>query len=1530
MATNSQESELIIRARDLSSEPIAKIAETVTKLAAALGIQTDAANKGEGSMKGLSLAVSDLDRVLAAVLNQSSKLDAFEKSIARVADATSGYAKAKADLDAFKASMEGVEKPTADQAATLVKLQAAVTAAGRESRAAEAQFTRQSAAMAKLGVDTANLTAAQATNAASLQTVSNAIRNATTAQVNYGEVRSKARADAAAQTKAENDAAAALKKIADEEIAQQRALDKAKQDSAAIADKVAKQLLDIEKQQQDALRVQAAEQAELNRLRKAAQDTLSGTAPSGLGASPEAVQQINSASSALAGILAPAAQARATLAGVEAEVTSVGKALEGTDKKSKDYLRTLQDTTEQSKRALTAQAQLVDSYRNQERATLSAGEAANTAYAAVEKLDKELAAASAPSRELSTALTKAKNDLASATAEYEKQNLSLTKLRQALEAAGIDYTKLDVTSARLNASAVNLTKTVKQLDEALAAGEKAHGGSVSFFGIRPDQISNIEHEVSHAFDAIAAGASPFRALLEQLGKLLFNFQGALQRVTPYLGYMALAALPLIAALGTLSRALQDAGSSRDFENRLRVMNETTLATGKSLTETAREIAHFGVAFQDARKGVDEFLKAGLNPAYFTVLGEAADKLSVSFGITFQEASKKLAEGLTTGVEGVSNLNKEFGLFTPAQAELIRHTYELGETNKAMALTLDAVKEAAARAGAEARGPASQAMIGLKNAYSDLTAAIANNRVIAGLIAQLGDLARAVTVLINLGGGGGTGTGYTQRILDANDAAIKKQKDGLEEINRLRNSPENAGGVHNAELDKEAKDRQKAIDELTDTNNKLREKAGLQAKGTEGAAQENQQLRANNQAQQVSRDLYVAEREEERLARSDRKLKGEEARKYDEERNANFQKLLVLRAQARGLDTEDPKVKESIQRDAADAARRLQEVRTRQNQQDEAEQRALALRTAEANAAGLKGAQRLAAEKTVINLKVEQETTRLAEKEGISREEAANKFAADIAAFRTAEEGKAQRAADKGRQAGADKALNAEESITKRLLALKERLDGQDKTDVEAQKRRIEEKYEKEELLIQQARRKGAGTAGTINLDEVEAELAAAKKKEIENTVLASQEAALNALLTERKTAYAAVTDAVKTGSISAAEGFNRINQISAQLSPKIQELAKKALEFAKNLGGADPTPKVAAAIAMFQKQVQGVTEKEDAGPLVAVEAALGRINNLAKQRKDIEVAYQALQKDGLVSSTTADQKIEEAYKRTSPEIQKIIDETKTQLDQMKQLGQITPETYDLMIAKLTEYTAQAQYASAAQKELIKGIESSVETRAVSAFTNIATAIGKVVAGQGKFKDILSATAQAFASFAAGVLEDIAKIILKQTALAAISAVVAYLTGGASTAGGASAVASATSAGSAVSSIGSSFSAGGLTSSSVSHEGGVVGRGNGMSRTLSADAFTNAPRFHTGSIVGLNSDEQTAILQKGEEVLSKDNPRNILNASSGGSNIQQQRPLRNVLVMDQKDLAGAMAGAHGEDMVLTHIRNNTAAVRTMIS
>lgn len=64
---------------------------------------------------------------------------------------------------------------------------------------------------------------------------------------------------------------------------------------------------------------------------------------------------------------------------------------------------------------------------------------------------------------------------------------------------------------------------------------------------------------------------------------------------------------------------------------------------------------------------------------------------------------------------------------------------------------------------------------------------------------------------------------------------------------------------------------------------------------------------------------------------------------------------------------------------------------------------------------------------------------------------------------------------------------------------------------------------------------------------------------------------------------------------------------------------------------------------------------------------------------------------------------------------------------------------------------------------------------------------------------------------------------------------------------------------------------------VSHGGGVIGAG-GASRMVPAYAFAGAPRMHGG---GLAADERAAILQTGEEVLSRTDPRNVLNGGGAG-------------------------------------------------
>lgn len=68
-----------------------------------------------------------------------------------------------------------------------------------------------------------------------------------------------------------------------------------------------------------------------------------------------------------------------------------------------------------------------------------------------------------------------------------------------------------------------------------------------------------------------------------------------------------------------------------------------------------------------------------------------------------------------------------------------------------------------------------------------------------------------------------------------------------------------------------------------------------------------------------------------------------------------------------------------------------------------------------------------------------------------------------------------------------------------------------------------------------------------------------------------------------------------------------------------------------------------------------------------------------------------------------------------------------------------------------------------------------------------------------------------------------------------------------------------------------------------HGGGVVGEPGGMTRAVSPlaalRAISSGPRYHSGGVVGLGSDEELAVLRRGEEVLTRDDPRHVRNRGS---------------------------------------------------
>lgn len=112
---------------------------------------------------------------------------------------------------------------------------------------------------------------------------------------------------------------------------------------------------------------------------------------------------------------------------------------------------------------------------------------------------------------------------------------------------------------------------------------------------------------------------------------------------------------------------------------------------------------------------------------------------------------------------------------------------------------------------------------------------------------------------------------------------------------------------------------------------------------------------------------------------------------------------------------------------------------------------------------------------------------------------------------------------------------------------------------------------------------------------------------------------------------------------------------------------------------------------------------------------------------------------------------------------------------------------------------------------------------------------------------------------------------------------------------------------------------------VAHTGAKVGQWT-MRRTVSPLVFGNAPRYHSGGIAGLKPDEVPAILQTGERVLNRRQTAAydaaVAGASGGGAGVVTTP----IVAIGDDAVANALAGAAGERVVMTHVRNNMEAIQ----
>lgn len=558
-------------------------------------------------------------------------------------------------------------------------------------------------------------------------------------------------------------------------------------------------------------------------------------------------------------------------------------------------------------------------------------------------------------------------------------------------------------------------------------------------------------------------------------------------------------------------------------------------------------------------------------------------------------------------------------------------------------------------------------------------------------------------------------------------------------------------------------------------------------------------------------------------------------------------------------------------------------------------------------------------------KVEREARTRAQAAGVSKALEERAATQAIAAEQKKINEEAEKAAKKGAAAGrradaaAKRAQRAAEAEQRKRESAQRQLDGQLRqlnrqaftgasASLEERLTAISEKYETIADSIQKVRALGMTTdSDGVSLDVIEKQVAATQQRlKDEETIKFYQEQA--ALLEKQRDAeIQRINDARERGAISTADAVKQAAEVTARLSPQIVKAAQSALAIARSLAGTNPSPEMVSWIASLERILaaeQTDRTVADVG-LAGFEQTSARLDTLLKERDELVRSYQTLNELGLASDAQTRQLTMEAYARQAEAIRPVLAQLREQVellhntrDALTGLPVLSDTAYQTWLAKIDAVNAGLQVTDARIAQINQAAMQGIQTGVTNAFNTVAQSIVGLISGTESWGDALNGVLNATLGLLGSVVDAIAQVLVQMVALQVAKSLIGGLGGG----------------------FGSFFF----------HDGGVVGSqgASRKTRTGGGDSWLGAPKFHGGGGLGLRPDEYKAVLKRGEEVLTEDNPRHISNigndnTAEGGGGFKQ------VLLLDPEAVPNAMRSRSGQRSILTVIRENKETIKQVL-
>lgn len=339
---------------------------------------------------------------------------------------------------------------------------------------------------------------------------------------------------------------------------------------------------------------------------------------------------------------------------------------------------------------------------------------------------------------------------------------------------------------------------------------------------------------------------------------------------------------------------------------------------------------------------------------------------------------------------------------------------------------------------------------------------------------------------------------------------------------------------------------------------------------------------------------------------------------------------------------------------------------------------------------------------------------------------------------------------------------------------------------------------------------------------------------------------------------------------------NKLGSGGAELAGKFEDLRKRNLEYTTT-----------------QAKLEEIKRVED------------QLNAVQETKKNLLDEINAKRQAGIISEDEAVKQTSELYATMNVNLQQSADT----LDQLAQKFRnvLSPEDYAALMAKIAQIRAGLNDVTGTFTQMDSTVVQGVLDGLATGLQSVTDSLVQVLSGTMSLGDAFRSLGATVTKFFADFLMKIAQAILQQMILNSLAGIGGGIGAAATSMGGVAA----------------------------KHNGGMVGSkttgGQQRKNSVSPSLFVGAPRFHDGGLPGLKSDEVPIIAQKGEQILSKDDPNNIMNrGSDGGSGSSNPQDIRVINAIDSASVVAAgLTAPENSKVILNYIKANKQAVKQVL-